>query len=590
MRARAVCLFLAWGLAHSVHAAPPEVTIDPGGIPPEALQSINSAVQAITRLAEDQDGGEVSRLRRRAHDATVSALETQGYYSPTVTLEVGEGLDGETWDITIEPGELTHVESVSLGFKGQIERPEFASRVQSLKDQWPLTKGMPFVNEAWSKAKAGLLDDVSRKNFYFARLSSTQATVNAEDAVADLAVEVDSGPKVTMGEVTVVGLKRVPASLIDRYVQYTPGDPYDQDLLDEWQQALQSTSFFRGAFVTLDQDEAARKTKPDGEVELPLRVQVSEAPARRVTTSLGVDSDHGIRVEGLYRQNVVFGQPVWIETGAGIDKDRQRAFFDVHLPPTTSGYKDSVGVLYEHSDIEGLDNTRTGLGWKRRQERKAAGDSRVEYETQWGLIGAYDKTRISGAPGFEVPTLVGTWQWLRRDVDKKYDPREGNLIDFGLGAGVTLDKGERFYRSSLRVQQWWPVGRRDVLTVRGEVGKVWSKTDRLPQDFGYRTGGARSIRGYRYQSIGLHRGDAVIGAPALVVGSVEYTHYFTEQLGMNFFVDAGDAAASFGQMKMALGYGVGMAFRTPAGPFFVDLAYGQRDKRLRLHFSLGIAF
>src|SRR3546814_297841 len=149
-------------------------------------------------------------------------------------------------------------------------------------------------------------------------------------------------------------------------------EPSDSsDRLDEWQQALQSTSFFRGAFVTLDQDEAVRKTGPDGEVALPVRVQVSEAPARRVTASLGVDSDHGIRVEGLYRQNVVFGQPVSIETGAGVDKDRQRAFFDVHLPPTTRGYKDSMGVLYEHSDIEGLDNTRAGLGWKRRQERKA---------------------------------------------------------------------------------------------------------------------------------------------------------------------------------------------------------------------------
>src|SRR5690606_15536659 len=136
--------------------------------------------------------------------------------------------------------------------------------------------------------------------------------------------------------------KRVPPKLIERYVDYSPGDPYDQDLLDEWQQSLQSTSFFRGAFVTLNSEDAARKVLPNGEVELPVRVQVSEAPARRVTTSLGVDSDHGLRVEGLYRQNVVFGQPVWIETGLGLDKDRQRAFFDVHLPPTRRGYEDSV--------------------------------------------------------------------------------------------------------------------------------------------------------------------------------------------------------------------------------------------------------
>src|SRR5690606_24825530 len=187
-------------------------------------------------------------------------------------------------------------------------------------------------------------------------------------------------------------------------------------------------------------------------------------------------------------------------------------------------------------------------------------------------------------------TLVGTWNWLRRDVNAKYDPREGHLIDLGLGAGVTLDDGEPFYRVGIRGQQWWSIGRYDVLTVRGEVGKVWTKTDRLPQDFGYRTGGARSIRGYRYDSIGLNVGDAVVGAPTLAVASVEYTHYLNEQLGINFFVDAGDAASSFGDMDIALGYGAGVAFRTPAGPFYVDLAYGQRDRRLRLHFSLGIAF
>src|SRR5690606_18901755 len=203
----------------------------------------------------------------------------------------------------------------------------------------PLRKDMPFVNESWRNAKASLLDEVSRKDFFFARLASTQATIDAEHAKAGLFVDVESGPRVRMGELWTTGLKRVPPELIDRYIRYSPGDPYDQDKLDEWQQALQSTSFFRGAFVTLDQDQAAQKVLPNGEMELPLRVQVSEAPARRVTTSIGIDSDNGLGVEGLYRQNVVFGKPVWIETGLGLDKNRQRFFFDVNLPPTSKGYK-----------------------------------------------------------------------------------------------------------------------------------------------------------------------------------------------------------------------------------------------------------
>lgn len=590
MRRRIACLLGAIAAVNLAVAAPPEVIIDPGGVPPAALKSINGAVEAITRLAQDQDGGEVSRLRRRAHEATLSALETQGYFSPVVTLEVGEDIGGETWDIIIEPGERTQVRSVDINFSGQITQPEFDARVDMLRETWPLDKGMPFVNESWHSAKVGLLDQVSRKDFYFARYASTQATIMAEESAADLSLQVDSGPRVRMGELEVIGLRRVPRKLVDRYVNYSPGDPYDQDVLDDWQQALNSTTFFRGAFVTLDQDEERRQVLPNDELQLPVRVQLTEGPARTATASLGVDSDHGVRVEGLYRHNVVFGQPVWIETGAGIDRDRQRAFFDVHLPPSVKGYRDSVGVLVNRSDIEGVRNSRAGVGWTRLQERKAAGDSRVDYQTRTGLVLAYDKTRYKGAEEFKVPTLVGTWQWLRRDVDDIYDPREGNLLEFGAGAGVTVDEGEPFFRSNLRAQKWWPIGPDDVLTLRGEVGKVWSRTERLPEDFGYRTGGSRSIRGYRYKSIGIPRGEAIIGAEALVVLGIEYTHYFTPQLGMNFFVDGGDAAASFRDLDWHLGYGMGATIRTPAGPFSVDLAYGQHDRRLRLHFSLGIAF
>lgn len=590
MRIVIACLICMVGMLRGAAAAPPEVIIDPGGVPPAALKAISGAVEAITRLAEDQDGGEVSRLRRRAHDATVSALETQGYFSPVVTLEVGEDIGGETWDITIEPGERTHIRDVDIGFHGHITRPEFVGRVDLLKEGWPLQKGMPFINESWHNAKISLLDDVSRKDFFFARYTKTQATILAEEAEADLSLDVSSGPRVRMGELQVLGLRRVPRKLIDRYVTYSPGQPYDQDILDEWQQALNATTFFRGAFVTLAQEDETQRVLANDEIELPVRVEVTEAPARSATGSLGIDSDYGVRIEGLYRQNVVFRQPVSIETGAGIDRKRQRGFFDVHLPPSVKGYRDSVGVLVNNSDIEGVRNSRAGLGWKRFQERKGAGDSRVDYQTRMGLVLAYDKTRYKGAEKFTVPTLVGTWQWLRRDVNDIYDPREGNLTELGLGAGVTVDKAEPFYRAGLRAQKWWPIGRDDILTLRGEVGKVWSRTERLPEDFGYRTGGGRSIRGYGYQSIGISRGEAIIGAEALAVLGVEYTHYFTPQLGMNFFIDGGDAAASFSGLRWHLGYGVGATFRTPAGPFSVDLAYGQRDRRLRLHFSLGIAF
>ena len=49
-------------------------------------------------------------------------------------------------------------------------------------------------------------------------------------------------------------------------------------------------------------------------------------------------------------------------------------------------------MLADRSDIQGLEVTRYALGATRLQERKGAGDSRVEYETR--LLLAQDHVRI----------------------------------------------------------------------------------------------------------------------------------------------------------------------------------------------------
>ena len=596
MRVRALIAILclvpvtAWAETRSATPSTPEVVIDPGGVGPQALKAIYGAVEAITRLAEDQDLDEISRLRRRAHDATVSALQTQGYYDPIVTLEVGEDYQGETWDILIEPGEQTRVRHVDLSFSGQINEPEFAPRVQKIREAWPLNQGDVFLNKDWSDAKAELLQSVKSKDFYYARYTHTQATVTADKNTADLDLAIRSGPRVRMGELYTSGLKRVPEKLIRRYVRYEPGEPYDQDKLDDWQQALQSTTFFRGAFVTLDEQVQGQRVRADGEVEMPVSVRVTEAPARRFTGSLGVDSDHGPRLEAFYRQNIVFGQPVWTETGLGVDKDRQRFFSDVHFPPTYKGFKNSFGVLYEHQDIEGLKQTRAATGIKSKYEFDT--NTRADYETQWSLMGVWDESKVSGEPATQRGTsLEATWQVLRRNVDNKYDPREGNLFDMDIGVNYPLSEGKKtLYRAGLRAQQWIPIGKNDVFMLRAEAGKVWPNADRIPMGFGFRTGGARSIRGYKYYSIGRERGSAVVGAPALAVLSAEYQYFFNSTYGVSTFVDVGDAGESFRDLSPHWGYGVGAAVRTPAGPFYVDLAYGQKTRDIRLHFSLGIAF
>ena len=110
------------------------------------------------------------------------------------------------------------------------------------------------------------------------------------------------------------------------------------------------------------------------------------------------------------------------------------------------------------------------------------------------------------------------------------------------------------------------------------------------RDFLFRAGGSRSNRGYAYQSLGVQEGDAVVGGRYLATATAEYVHWLNDRWGAAAFVDVGDASDSIKTWDALKSYGVGARFRTPAGPFALDLAYAERDRKFRLAFSVTVAF
>ena len=106
----------------------------------------------------------------------------------------------------------------------------------------------------------------------------------------------------------------------------------------------------------------------------------------------------------------------------------------------------------------------------------------------------------------------------------------------------------------------------------------------------FRTGGSATVRGYAYQSLGVEQGTAVTGGRVMTTASAEYVHWLDMTWGVATFVDAGDAADSWKSLRMYESMGIGGRYRTPAGPIALDLAYGRQTKKLRLDFSIAIAF
>src|SRR5690606_24756460 len=175
----------------------------------------------------------------------------------------GRDVAGPTWDITIDPGERAVVQSVDLDFEGAITSRRFAKRLKELRERWSVKQGKPFRNEEWEAAKRDLIAAVSETDFAMARVQASQARVDADAATVALTVKVASGPQVILGELEVDGLRRVPESLIHRYVTYQPGSTsYDRRKLIEWQQGMQATVFFSRVDVDLATPGARPRATP----------------------------------------------------------------------------------------------------------------------------------------------------------------------------------------------------------------------------------------------------------------------------------------------------------------------------------------
>ena len=82
----------------------------------------------------------------------------------------------------------------------------------------------------------------------------------------------------------------------------------------------------------------------------------------------------------------------------------------------------------------------------------------------------------------------------------------------------------------------------------------------------------------------------------LVANQVEKIsgNYFTVNVNYEFentvFIDAGAVADKPGDLRPSVGIGTGIRWKSPIGPLQMDLAYGLKVKRLRLHISVGFVF
>jgi translocation and assembly module TamA len=531
------------------------------------------AISALVTPYLPKEPGSQKKLQTMLEET----LATEGYFSPTFKFSERD----DNLQLKIDPGLRTSITGINITIDGPIE----AKTRDALISDWQLPVGQPFRQQDWNTAKQQILSRLLSIENPAAQLLDSEAAIDTATHSAKLSAHYDAGPRYRVGELHISGLLNYSPDLIERYNRaLPPGTLYREDKLNALISNLQATPYFTTVQGRLDMS-ATSAANADGTVTAPLDIQVTERALHRVAFGAGASSNTGARIEVNYQTPNLFNQAWEFNSGLRLEQKRQTAYGDIFLPPDTRDRRHSLGAMVEQTDIQGLQTSRFAFGAQSVQQR---GSIEQRLSLSWQSETRTPEGALKTTSRALVPNVMWTW----RKIDNLLDPHDGVVLQFQVGGGAKAAlSSENFIRLHSRWQQYIPLGHADTLSLRGEIGyTVAESRDRIPQDFLFRTGGTGAVRGYTYQSLGVTEGSAVVGGRYLAVVSGEATHWLNDSWGVAAFVDAGDAVDNLSAAKLAVGYGLGARWRSPAGPLGVDLAYGQRTGDIHLHFSLAIPF
>ena len=533
---------------------------------------------------------ELDRLVLAAPAQARSLLETEGYFNAEVGVDrlataPGAAVLLRVW---VTPGPRTVVDRFELTVEGELKQSLAAQDAAAtlllgrLRRQWALPIGQAFRQPDWTGAKSAAIAQLRAEGYPTAGWRDTRAGVDAGSNTVQLEVVADSGPLFRFGELRIEGLQRFDADAVRRLSTFNAGQPYSEKLLLDFQERLQRAGLFEGSSVEIDPDPTTANATP-------VIVRVRELNLQQATVGVGYSANTGPRLtlEHLHRR--VFGTR-WIAKNKfelGPDIQSWSGEFTSH--PLEGRYRNLLSGSAER--LRSTEELRSS--WSAR-----AGRTQDTPRIERLYFAEFIQSRLDNPSGSTQSSAVSAnYHWVWRDVDNVLLPTQGLTANLQAALGRTFavqSAAGPFGRAYGRVTWYQPLGGSWYATVRGEAGHIVAAADvALPDTLLFRAGGDDSVRGYAYRSLGPTLNKALVSGRVLLTGSAEIARPISPRYPAFWwaaFVDAGNAADSWKDLTPALGYGVGLRWRSPVGPLRLDLAYGQKTRAARLHLSVGIAF
>lgn len=420
----------------------------------------------------------------------------------------------------------------------------------------------------------------------------------------------------TVNDIIVEGLGRTKPWVLRRLLKTKPDTAFNEVTWANDRRRLESTQWFE----TLD-----ASSLPTGEIgRFDLQLNLKEA--RTAQVQLGATLDPRSRLAGSFGLSDRNFRGMGQTLGVNLQQDVYGSGLSASLfwlnpymdEKDTSLAVDIYSRVNNYFINSNLGNNNAGLD-ERFDERRTGGSVTLsrpfrEVYSFSARLGFEDIKTVNENVNTDFIQQNGSLTTLSLAIakdtrDVAMDPAEGEYLRYafepalsnvnkigGLVVNDTHVLGQNiFVRNVVDYRRFWSkrptdprrlADPRRVLAFRARLGYISGVTPFYEQFF---AGGSDSLRGYPDQRFWGNQ---------LLITSLEYRIPIQKAFTAAVFADYGGAWGGYGRVnefvqsrniKLVLGYGAGVSFRTPFGPIRIDYAFNQSGGS-RTHFSIGGLF
>jgi len=554
-------------------------------------------------------------LLRRDEDSIVNLYQSNGFRDVKVTHRLDDHYQGHSGEqavwIAIDEGAQTFVNSLAVDGIEQLDKAKILSLLSSIANQ-------PFSEFNVAVDRDAILAQYYQDGFPNATFawSSRPAAANR----VDLRYTIREGGREFVRQVLFNpgGLSHTRPSLVYRNLRLNPGDPLSPTAMSETQRRLYDLGVFSRVDMAIQ--------NPDGETDQKYVVYDLDE-ARRYSLSVGLGAEFA-RIGGcMYCLDAPAGQTGFApRISLGVTRSNLWGIAHTLSLRTRFSTLEQQAVLnYDWARFRGNDKLLLTFTARyddskdvrtfsfKREEGSMQLRQRVNKSVTFLYRYAYRAVNVNQAtlkispeliPLLSQPVRLGllSFNLIQDRRDDPLDPRKGVYNTLNVDFAEHIFGSQRdFVRVLARNSTYHPLGKKLVLARSTEIGNIAAfhysglGDEAVPLPERFFGGGGSSLRGFPEDQSGPRDTETgfPIGGNALFFNQTELRFpLIGEDVGGVLFHDFGntfsgasnfsfrvqqDGLKDFDYMVHAVGFGI--RYRTPIGPFRVDLAYSINPPR-----------